>query len=242
VNLSNRYGTIIAYYGSTKPNVLEAYVADVQERVNACIPSFAARPLAEVHATIIGLESYGPLAAEDEPAELAKLGGDSGLPALCGYLGCRVRLDSVNIQFGGFLDRDYAVSSRGKRLFERSLTVNGGQMMLLGWAVSARSEPTDYLDGLRRGAQQFGATHRYHQVPTDKDPDAYMVIGSIDNPSNFDNIEIDRVRHALTQSSCRTPLNVNSIQVATYSDTRLPRSSTRTWPLVKFIQGVSQVK
>jgi hypothetical protein len=238
-NVSTRDATVIAYYDSTKPSVLEAYIAHVQQWLVERIPSFVARSMPEVHATIIGLESYGSVPADAGQPELAELGGEMGLPALCQYFGSSVEASSMAVQFGGFLDRDYAIASRGKRLFERTVTAHRGQLMLLGWPVAESGEPTEFLDKIRRGAQQFGATHRYYRVPTDKDPDAYMVIGTTGELADQDMVEVARLRNELAMSSCRTPLEVRSLQVATYDDTRLPRSSTRTWPLSTFMSSAA---
>lgn len=200
----------------------------------ARIPSFIARPLGEVHATIIGLDSYGALSPEEESTRLPSRSGEGSLHALCQYFGdC---LDSGStVQFGGFVDRDYDISSRGERLFKRTITLNRGQLMLLGWPVPVRGDPMNSLDELRRGAQRFGVTHRYHKSEADKDPDLYMVIGAVGALSAQDNIEVEGLRRSLATTPSRIPLSTDSVSVAVYSDTRLPASSTRTWPLREFM-------
>lgn len=232
--MNSRRATIIAYYRETKPDPLRAYIAEFQDRARSRISSFVAKPLDDVHATIIGLDSYGQVASDRDAVDVVNSSEWSNLPALCGYLDASISNNPLVVQFGGFADRDYPMSSRGKRLFVRTVTVHSDQMMLLGWVISSEGVPTDLLDRLRRGAQQFGATHKYHMQPEDKDPDVYMVVGTVGDLSDLQNIAVDDLRMALASRPCRTPLNAEAVQVATYIDINLPALSTRTWPLADF--------
>lgn len=231
-----RRATLIAFYGESKTHELADYVLSVQQRLVTMLGStFRSRSISEVHATIIGLESGGTFNSSDELSELRSvILQDVDIQGLCGYVAAQLRDQLVQIQMGGYQDIDYPFTSRGLRLFARTLTANAGAAILIAWPIDRRGVPTDSLDRIRRGAQRFGVVHRYHKAVGDRDPDVYMVIGEMSEDNSRVAEALDEVRAELARSSCVVPLATDSLRIASYTDARLPFDSTYTWPMIDF--------
>ena len=212
-----RDATIIAYYGADRPPPLTELLQALQERLGEGVgAAFRPRPLADVHATVVGLEGAGKV----------------DLPGLCGYLRERLTRFPLCVQFGGFADRDHRLTSRGSRLYDRMLTVRGDKVVLIGWPVDEAGEPTGELDALRRALGAFGAHHRYFDTPDATDPDAYMVLGELSAPQDGALAQcLAAGRTFLAATPCRVSLTADDVRLATYADPRLPAASTTTWPL-----------
>ena len=209
-----RYATIVLLYGEDKPAELRSLLGDLQAGIADAIGvSFRPRPVHDVHATLIGLESGGPVAA----------GVD--VDGLCRHLEESLAESPLMLRFGGLADRVHTVSSRGSSLYERTLTVSGDKVVLIGWAVDGQGEPTWRLEDLRRELGRFGAKHHYHPTP---DPDAYMVIGEL--LDGWDAVRLDacveRRRSELSETFCEVPVTGAAVRVAIYTDTTLPAEST----------------
>jgi hypothetical protein len=213
-----RFGTIVLLYGGDKPAELRALLGDLQvDLADAVGAHFLPRPVDDIHATLIGLESGGPVTGRVVPR--------IDVDGLCRHLDESLTRSPLKLRFGGFADRDHSVSSRGSSLYERALTVSGSKVVLIGWPVDGRGEPTWRLEELRRELGRFGARHRYHPTP---DPDAYLVIGELLDgwdPARLD-ICIERGRWELSQAPCEVQVTGANAGLAIYTDTRLPAEST----------------
>ena len=234
---SDRHATIIAFYGDDKSTDLKKFILEIQRAVQQfCGNAFMPRPLGDIHATLIGIESVAPLTPRNEFDELrASRFGNVDVVGLCEFLRQEIDSTCVRIQFGGFQDCDYPVSSRGARLFDRGFTINGDKVVLIGWPVDESCLPTDLLDRLRRGASNFGARHRYYQSPDDRDPDAYMVIGELTEDYPRAAEVVDMMRAAVARSACKLRISAQDIRVAAYESPRLPAGSTSTEALSDFL-------
>jgi hypothetical protein len=139
----------------------------------------------------------------------------------------------LTIQFGGFADRDYSLTSRGRRLYERALTVDADKVVLIGWPINSSDEPTSDLDLVRRDLQKFGVRHRYHDTPEACDPDSYMVIGNL--LSDVDGEALDkcvrRCRATMADQRSMVRITGQNTYLATYIETRMPGQSTTSIPL-----------
>jgi hypothetical protein len=183
-----RQGTLVAFYGP-KRSPLGNLLRSWQDRLDRLIRQLGAGmvfhpyPLAQVHATVLGLErspqrgfynkNFHELRGRAPPMRLAELFGfilDSGhLP--------------FDVRFGGFEDRDDPFRSRGARPYHRSFSIQGRTAVVIGWPVHARDgRPSTRklpltLEELRRSAQKFNVLHRWHREPADVDNDLYLRLG-----------------------------------------------------------------
>jgi hypothetical protein len=187
-----RQATLVAFYGQ-KRGPLRHRLRAWQDRLARAVRQIGAEtvfrpyPLAQVHATVLGLERLQQSALYnrnmlDFRGELRAM----RLPELFGFI-----LESghlpFDVQFGGFADRDYPFRSRGERPFHRSFSIQGKTAVVIGWPARAarhgRSSAPDWplvLDDLRRGAQEFNVLHRWHREPSDVDNDLYLRLGFLD--------------------------------------------------------------
>ena len=218
-----RYATIVLLYGADKPAELRSLLGDLQARIADAVGAhFLPRPVPDIHATLIGLESGGSIADGAVPG--------IDIDGLCRHLDETLTRSPLRLRFGGFTDRVHSVSSRGQSLYERALTVSGDKVVLIGWPVDGHGEPTWRIEELRRGLGRFGARHRYHPTP---DPDAYLVIGELLDgwdPARLDAC-VARCRSTLSRAPCEVQVSGVNAGLAIYTDTRLPAESTMLVPL-----------
>lgn len=217
--------TIVLLYGGGKPTALRSLLGDLQARITDAVGThFLPRPVHDIHATLIGLEYGGPVTDGVVPG--------IDVDGLCRHLDETLTRSPLTLRFGGFADRGHGVASRGSSLYERTLTVSGNKVVLIGWPVDVHGEPTWRLEDLRRELGRFGARHRYHPTP---DPDAYMVVGELLDGWDAACLDarIERARAELSQRPCEVQVNGANAGLATYTDTRLPAESTVFVPLAE---------
>ena len=171
----------------------------------------------------------------------------------------------LQVQIGGFEQRDYPFTSRNSRPYERSFSIQGDKAVLVGWPM--RGMPTTRgetalerlilesrlypmtLDCVRRALQGFGILHADHKELTDVDNDLTFSIGSVNEHSVAIGDTRSLEQHVRQQLSEQEPIIVESrlqdVCVAAYDDTdnTLPRAYTGLWPVTdpqlnaKFISG-----
>jgi hypothetical protein len=208
----------------------------------------------QIHATLVGLEidehrrQYF-LNRNYKTHQLANVA--MNFRGLVEYLRnvCRT---PIHIQIGGFQVRDYPFTSRGSRPFNRSISIQGGNVVLIGWprlglpsagTTSLQSAAIDdaalypsILDCIRQGAQRYGVLHSYHRTPVDTDNDFYLRIGTVEKPECVDSGAQVRVHDALrSKLASRSPLlvdvDLSSVFLAFYESEELPMESTMAYPL-----------
>jgi hypothetical protein len=218
------HATVVAFYDRKPPPLLQL-VVQVQATVAEVVgDAFQPRPVADVHATIIGLDG-----AADDPRR-------RDLSGLLRHVDEAFAAAPARIRFGGFPPDYTAVFSNGRTLFERGLTVGGNQVVLIGWPVREDSagddQPTDRLGRLRREAERYGFRHKYHRTGDDLDIDCYLVVGDLDPPAPPD---AGLLAHAVADGPLATPTTVHltaaDLLLAEYVSARLPHESTRAWPV-----------
>ena len=188
-----RQATLVALYGPKRWR-LGHLLRSWQDRLGRSIRQTGTRivfrpyPLAQVHATVLGLERVpGPGLHNRNLHELRGGAQAMRLPELFGFI-----LDSgdlpFDVQLGGFEDRDYPFRSRGARPYHRSFSIQGRTAVVIGWPVRAardRRPPTRHwpliLHELRRSAQRFNVLHRWHREPSDVDNDLYLRLGLLES-------------------------------------------------------------
>jgi hypothetical protein len=201
--------TVVAWY-DVLPDGLAELVARVQAVAREVLGGgVAPRDLAQVHATLIGLErACGPF----DPGPLA-----AHLHALLAR--------PLTVQFGGFARSDRRLLSRGRLLHERGFTVRDGRAVLMGWPV-VDGVPCLDLAHVRQSCAALGVTHRYGA-----DPDVYLVVADVAPGIGTDGLEAV-VRRELASTAVRVPLDAHDLCLVTYDDPALPRASTSWRPLV----------
>lgn len=229
--------TVVALYGEKSAD-LSALIDRCQSAVSRRLGSrFRRYAIRQVHATLVGLERD-----ERRPERflnrnyavhrLADVAMDFG--GLIAYLRrvCRVPLQ---VQIGGFQDRDYPFTSRGARPFDRCFSLQGGNVVVIGWPRQAASYP-DTLQRIRLGAQRYGVLHAYHRQPDDADNDCFFRIGILDDADSVGPEERagvqQTVRNMLGSSSPGLiTIDSSSVSLAFYETEELSPATTRAYAL-----------
>jgi hypothetical protein len=219
--------TIVAYY-DRKPSELTSLILQLQDMVFERLDgNLRRRNIDEVHATIIQVS--GPLSECPERPSVWQ-----SFAPLAGELKRRLRAMPLTIRFGGYDPLDHRAMSRGRSLYERSLTVEGrGDLVLIGWPADERDGApiSPALDQMRRGLQTFGVRHKYHDTSSAVDADLHLVIGHLISPraQNIDpQIENTMIvaREFMRRTPITVPLTDRHLQVIRYIDGALPRESS----------------
>jgi hypothetical protein len=190
-----RQATLVALYGP-KRGPLRRLLGSWRDRVGRSIRQlgteivFRPYPLAQIHATVLGLERLPQPGLHNRNLHELRGGFQAmRLPELFASI-----LESGHLpfdaQFGGFEDRDYPFQSRGARPYHRSFSIQGRTAVVIGWPVRGGRQDGDgrpttrdwplILDELRRSAQRFNVLHRWHREPSDVDNDLYLRLGLLD--------------------------------------------------------------
>lgn len=184
--------TLVACYGP-KPDGLGDLLRSWQERLDRSLRQIGAGavfrpyPLAQVHATVLGLERVSHAGLHNR--NMHEFRGQlrtMRLAELFAFI-----LDSghlpLDVQLGGFEDREYPFRSRGARPYHRLFSVQGRTAVVIGWPVrmarEGRPRAPDWpltLEELRRSAQMFNVLHRWHRAPADVDNDFYLRLGLLE--------------------------------------------------------------
>jgi hypothetical protein len=228
-----RQATLVAFYGRKRGH-LGHLLRTWQDRLGRAVrqiwgeAAFRPYPLAQVHATVLGLERLPQPALYnrnmlDFRGELRAM----RLPELFGFILESARLP-FDAQFGGFADRDYGFRSRGAPPFHRSFSIQGRTAVVIGWPVGAArdrrpSAPVwpPVLDELRRSAQRFGVLHRWHRELSDVDNDLYLRLGLLDGELADAQRELveQEMRRVLSNSApSRVPIGPSDLAVVAYPD------------------------
>jgi hypothetical protein len=228
-----RQGAVVAWYGR-EPTELRRLRDHVHGLLSDALGSaFVPRAVGTLHSTIIGLDGLAPFPPGPVQDALAERTTGADLGGLLLELRSVVHSSPPVIQFGGFGDGEHPVTSRGQRLADRTLVVDGRKVVLVGWPV-VEGSATWQLDELRRRCARRGFAHRYPLDDTATDPDAHMVVGEIAGVADRARIldEVVRIRGSLASTPLLLAMAAEEISVVTYTDPRLPFSTTEAAPLV----------
>lgn len=243
-----RQVTLVALYGP-KPAELSELIVECQRQIAEELNgNFRPYDLSQVHATIIGLERI--IGSAGLNLNFDKYRSKHGRMNFQGLLNL-IREGSllpIQVQIGGFQNRDYPFVSRGQRPFTRSFSIQGDKLVLMGWPV--RGQPLanvetntltfqesriypSVLDDIRRASQKFNVLHSYHRILTDVDNDFYFRIGLIENPP-LNPLQQQNVENTISQflgaiKPVVIDITATNIYVASYEDEILPLSSTKVW-------------
>jgi len=245
--------TVVALYGE-KRNDLAALIARCQELCRGVLGvGFRSYDLFQIHATIFGLERK--VGSSFHNANFSKYQGRDLVMDLEGILDYLRRCDRfpLQVQVGGYGKRDYPFTSRQACPYERSFSIQGDKVVVMGWPIGgkpfqkppatpsasiqeARLYPLT-LDVVRRAAQDYGVLHAYHRDLTDIDNDLFFRIGLLADRTSLTTRVRDRLEAEVRQFlSIQPPLILNirldQVSVVLYEEDTLPPSSTRAWSLI----------
>ncbi|WP_142107447.1 hypothetical protein [Pseudonocardia cypriaca] len=215
--------TLVAFYGA-KPASLDRTVRALQDAASSVLGTrFRPRAVDDVHATLMGL---------DQPAEN---GVAPHLAQAVRHLLDVLRSERVVLQFGGFSPGERTITSRGRSLHDRTLGVVARQIVLIGWPVREAPlgrAPSMRLADLRYEFERYGFRHKYHAPGMGPDPDAYMVLGEVDDADGVDAHAIAAItRGGGLQDAILVDLTPDSVFLVEYHETSLARASSRWWTL-----------
>jgi hypothetical protein len=242
--------TLVSLYGDKNKDFAAAITQWQQVVTQAVGSAFTPYDVRQIHATITGLERH------QAPVYNSNFAKYRGREVSMDFAGLLAYLRSCGhfpfeVQIGGFANRDYPFTSRKTVPYERSFSVQGDKVVVMGWPV--RGEPFSdtpatlaaqiheariyppTLDLIRHAAQRFGILHGYHRSVTDVDNDLFFRIGLIDpkatTPVATSALE-SQVRHLYsTLRPLVIEIRLEDIYIAAYEDDKLPAPSTRIWSL-----------
>src|SRR5690606_26760906 len=151
---------------------------ELQARVTAQLgDSFAPYDLLQAHATLMALERVAGSASDNRffhelRAEKRAMDFDGAL----NFLRRDARLP-FRVPIGGWQAGDRPSSSAGKPPFERSFSIQGDKVVLMGWSVAPDGSYPTTLNDLRHDLARFNLLHKYFRQPDAVDNDFYMRIG-----------------------------------------------------------------
>lgn len=218
--------TLVAYY-KTKPPGLSALIQSTQNMLLSEFgPAFTPYSIAQVHATIVGLEHE----ADGDKylnSNFIRYRQSNRTMDLAGFVKqLKTALQSpVIIRMGGYtLDTDYGFTSQGQHPMKRSFSIQSDKVVTMGWPM--QNAPESQLANLRKCFEQFNILHKWHQHPNDMDNDLYFVLGHLDR-ARIGNSTIEFVEKKLrNQFATRPPLElelfIEDLQFVAYSDLTLP--------------------
>jgi hypothetical protein len=232
--------TLVAFYGEKKGRLLDV-IQEVQSQISRSPFSDFYKPYDshQIHATVVGMEK---IPKEGPPFNL-NIWEKEGRTILMDVAGIEHTLTDflpMNLQFGGFSEDYEGFRSLGKPLFERSFELDwsSGKMVLIGWPVDSRFQPNDTLLRLREVLyQKHQVLHKY-----EGDTDCYLVLGRLEGLDQLNTPALRQlqsvkqaleanIRKYLSARPHNIPLGLDQLSVVQYTETTLPRSNSRSWPI-----------
>jgi hypothetical protein len=244
--------TVVALYGP-KSSDFAALITRCQGLVQSLLDvGFRPYDPYQIHATIFGLERKIPSALYN--ANFSRYRGRDLMMNLEGILDYLRRCGHfpLQIQIGGFEKRDYPFVSRQACPYQRSFSIQGNKVVMLGWPIRGKPFPRPpgtssalageanlyplTLDVIRHAAQAHGVLHAYHRERTDVDNDLFFRIGLLIDQLSLPEkvgatLEAEARRFLSIQPPLVLDIHLEQVSVALYEEDTLPRSSTRVWSL-----------
>jgi hypothetical protein len=177
--MGSRFISAVAFYGPKTGRLRELLTgvqALIAEHVGA---DFRPYTLDQVHATLIALNGVrdGGTVVNEYLLEYAGVRREMDLPRVMDILARRFAVP-LRVRIGGFRpEAAVPFTSRGQHLAERTFSVQGDALVLVGWPADSLAGAGMALDELRREMNAAGALHRYHARPADVDNDLHLVVG-----------------------------------------------------------------
>ena len=252
-----RQATIVAFYGE-KPDAFARLIELCCEKIKSALgDEFSSYQVEQVHATLVGVErALDSTLRNLNFRRYRNSTVEMNLPEFVQYLRSKAPMP-FSTQIGGFSDTDYPFTSRGQRPYNRSFSIQGDKVVVMGWPQLGQTEEQrqvaeahktrqslsypNTLNKIRLEAQAYGILHAYHRNPSDVDNDFYFRLGVLNSPqsaaSTHRKLEADLRQFLATEGPLIADVGLSDLYVASYDDDTLPRISTRAWPLTEFEPG-----
>ena len=242
---------LVMFYGLKLPH-FSMLIAECQERVRQILgDDFQPYRLEQVHATLISLE--GVQGSPEMNLNFERYRGQHRRMNFHGLLDF-IRTGGsfpFQVQIGGFRDLDYPFFSRGHRPYQRSFSIIGDKVVVMGWPIHRvalgldctkmlRLDREEYtypsiLEEIRRSLQKFNVLHTYHHVDTDVDNDFYFRIGllphlPLDDPRR-EQVEQDMRQFLSARKPIILDVTLSNVFVVSFEDNKVPPGSSQIWPI-----------
>jgi hypothetical protein len=230
---------IVAFYGKKPPALAHLLEACQQQVTRALGAGFQPYDLTQMHATILGLEQIED--GNGVNRNFVQVRNERRTMDVAGLLEF-LRTTNIlpfTVQIGGFADRPYTFTSRGRTPFARSFTIQGDRTVLMGWpanpAAKGNAAYPPSLSNLRRVGEQFHILHKYHAKSDDADNDFYLRLGLVDangtSAGAIASASFDLRNFLSIVQPIHLTIGLDELSLVAYVDERLPSTSTRAWPL-----------
>jgi hypothetical protein len=244
--------TVVALYGN-KSSGFAALITRCQELARGALGvGFSPYDQSQIHATIFGLERK--IGWPFYNANFSKYRGRDLVMDLEGILDYLRRCGHfpLEVQVGGYGKRDYPFVSREACPYERSFSIQGDKVVVMGWPIRGKpfqqppATPSAWvqearlypltLDVVRHAAQAYGVLHAYHRALTDVDNDLFFRIGVLVDQTSLtvgvrDTLEAEVRQFLSIQLPLIVDIHLEQVSLALYEEDTLPLLSTRVWSL-----------
>lgn len=224
--------SMVALYGA-KPSTLVRFISYTRQESLYYSDHFVFQPypVAQVHATIIGMERL-PFDEELINQNIFNTKKTKEVMQFSKLKSVLRKFLPMEIQIGGFGENDTSFLSNEKKPFERTLFFdpNTRKLVLIGWPHADGDFSERRLWKLRSGLEeQCNIGHKYPD-----DNDFYMVLGDLKAAGEATD-EIFRFIHHMQNYLSENPLflgvRMDSLSIAVYNSTRLDADSSVIHPL-----------
>lgn len=182
--------TLVAYYGPEKPQHLRHLLDEMSSYVEAHLASlpglFERYPVAQIHATITGLEgrrnTHEEIIGDNVRERVRRFGGVETPMDIDGLLAFLRRHPwPIEFQLGGFAPNDQNPYDPDTTPWTRGFDIQtNGLLVVMGWSGLGPTRPfAPILLGIRKFAERFGVIHKYHIDPVAQDNDLFLVLGAL---------------------------------------------------------------
>jgi hypothetical protein len=228
LQLRTTRATLAAFYGE-KPAALARYFGAIQQLVASRVSAFEPYALAQIHATLVGLEGHLVL-RRDVVLNANYLAARGRMRIVrARRLLDPIRAMSWQLQLGGYEPaQGYPFTSRGLHPYARAFSIQAGKVVLIGWPSA-----TGAVARLRRQLEPAGVLHKYHAaLDAPDDDDLYFVLGNVSMTQPDALQQLTAAGRALVASQrLEVELRASDLKLITYSDTTLPLATSVAHPL-----------
>lgn len=248
--MSKKIVTLVAYYGKSKPILLQNLILALQKNIEQQIGSskFEKYPLEQVHGTIIGLEGkpIDGVILNTNYLQASRIECQINLPDVLNWA-LTTNLLPLMIRIGGYdPSQAYPFASRNFHPYLRSFSIQGDIAVAMGWPVRKLSNGRTYypmdIDDLRRSFNDYNVLHKYHKAETDIDNDFFFVLGNVrrDQLTRTDTMRLQRVMRDVLYRYKPVDIVIKPINLSlvVYTDPKLPPPpKSKVFPLSSFPIG-----
>jgi len=220
--------SLVAYYGEKDTNELWTKIGEIQSLIQSELPDvFEPYEKTRIHGTIIGLEGIrraGELIGKNYK-DIQNKNVKLDIEAVIHFV-LETSLLPMQIKFSGFNNADVNFTSRGETPANRSITIQGDIIVMMGWPHTNNSY-SPQLDTLRRRLSRFGALHKYYVAPNSYDNDFFLVLGNLKSPLDEEKRVslLSRLRKEMDSwDNITIELNTENICLVQYEDTKLRKA------------------